>query len=77
MNRIIFHINKICSDYRFGANLSMLVDCYKWCTEGKSVLGLNYAFLLREHPKKKPSGKKVGWKKGIKRAYRGKAIRGN
>ncbi|KKK85558.1 hypothetical protein LCGC14_2772080 [marine sediment metagenome] len=60
MNRIIFHINKICSDYRFGANLSMLVDCYKWCKEGKSVLGLNYAFLLREHPKKKPPGKKAG-----------------
>lgn len=75
MNRIIFRVDKICSDYRAGSNIAMLVDCYKWCISGQSVLGLNYAYLLRDHPRKKTKGTKAGFPKGVKRIYRGKAIK--
>jgi len=77
MNIIIFNPLKACSDFRYEDNMGYLVDGYLWVMTGRSLKGLNYTFMMRDPvPKRTKKGKKAGWKKGVKRKYRGKAIRG-
>ena len=76
MSIIIFTPLKACSDYRWGKNISVLADAYLWATTGKSRKGFNYARMMRDPvPKKEKKCAKAGWPKGVKRMYRGKAIR--
>ncbi len=59
---------------QFGQNNRMLEACYFWVIgKGHSSLTLNWANMLKDRPEKK--GGKAGWKKGVKRHYRGKAIK--
>ncbi len=59
----------------FGQNNRMLEACYFWAIgKSNSSLTLNWANMLKDRPVKKGGGKS-GWKKGVKRHYRGKAIR--
>ena len=41
-----FHTDLCCSDYAFEQNNLYLSDCYKWCVSTKTVMGLNYRYLL-------------------------------
>lgn len=60
---------------QFATNKRRLADCYLWVTTGKSKLGLSYAPMLVDRLPKKMKPDKPGWKKGVKRHYRGKAIK--
>ncbi len=77
MSIIIFNPLKACSNFRWEDNMNYLVDCYLWVTTGVSLKGLNYTLMLRDPvPKRVSNGRKAGWKKGVKRMYRGgKAIK--
>lgn len=59
---------------QFGLNNRQLEACYNWVIgRSNSSLTLNWANMLKDRPTKK--GGKAGWKKGVKRHYRGRAIR--